>query len=197
MDRFASLEPNIKKQKIAAALMLLIGGIPSIYYGQEIGMKGKIGNWGNTDGNDIPRRAAFDWYTSGKGEGMATWYENTGGWWENNLLKPVDGISAEEQLNNDSSLFNYYKKLIQLKQSNTSLANGAYENVINDNDSVFSFYRKNNNRIVLVVVNLSGEFQTAKFKASYKNHKLLFSKSPINQNDIQLNPYDVVVIEIK
>jgi glycosidase len=197
MDRFASLEPNIKKQKLAAALMLLIGGIPSIYYGQEIGMMGKIGNWGNTDGNDIPRRAAFDWYTSGKGEGMATWYENTGGWWENNLLIPNDGISAEEQLNNDSSLFSFYKKLIQLKQSNPALANGAYENAINDNDNVFSFYRKNNNRKVLVVANLSGELQTTKFKELYKSNKFLFGNSQVNQNTILLNPYDVVVIEIK
>ena len=197
LDRFAFLEPNIKKQKLAAALLLLIGGVPSIYYGQEIGMKGTIGNWGNTDGNDIPRRAAFDWYSSGKGKGMATWYENTGGWWENNLLTPNDGISAEEQIKNDSSLFNYYKKLIRLKQSNPALANGTYENAINDNDNVFSFYRKDENRKVLVAVNLSEEHQTTKFKEANKNYTFLFGKSQVNQRTIQLNPYDVVVIEIK
>jgi glycosidase len=32
LDRFASIEPNKEKQKLAASLMLLIGGIPSIYY---------------------------------------------------------------------------------------------------------------------------------------------------------------------
>ena len=159
-------------------------------------MKGTIGNWGNTDGNDIPRRAAFDWYSSGKGKGMATWYENTGGWWENNLLTPNDGISAEEQIKNDSSLFNYYKKLIRLKQSNPALANGTYENAINDNDNVFSFYRKDENRKVLVAVNLSEEMQTTNFKDGYKNYTFLFGKSQVNQRTIQLNPYDVVVIEI-
>ena len=41
MDRFASLEKNPDKQKLAATLMLLIGGVPSIYYGQELGMTGK------------------------------------------------------------------------------------------------------------------------------------------------------------
>lgn len=71
LDRFASLEPNFKKQKVAAALMLLIGGIPSIYYGQEIGMQGKANSYSNTDGNDIGRREAFDWYQSGEGKGVA------------------------------------------------------------------------------------------------------------------------------
>jgi glycosidase len=197
LDRFASLEPNIKKQKLAAALLLLIGGVPSIYYGQEIGMKGKIGNWGNTDGNDIPRRAAFDWYSSGTGEGMATWYERTGGWWENNPLTPYDGISAEEQINNDSSLFNYYIKLIGLKQSHPALANGAFQNAINDNDHVFSFYRFNKTRKVLVVVNLSDEVQTARVKDVYRNDIILFGNSKLHHNTIQLKPYDVVVFEIK
>ena len=34
IDRFASLEKNIEKQKLAAALMMFIGGTPSIYYSQ-------------------------------------------------------------------------------------------------------------------------------------------------------------------
>jgi alpha-amylase len=93
LDRFASLEKNIEKQKLAAGLQLLIGGIPSIYYGQEIGMTGKNGNFGSNDGNDIPRREAFEWYASGEGKGMALWYKNTGTWWDKSNLKPNDGIS--------------------------------------------------------------------------------------------------------
>ena len=56
IDRIATAEQNLEKRKLAAALMMTIGGIPSIYYGQEIGMTGKGGNFGPTDGNDIPRR---------------------------------------------------------------------------------------------------------------------------------------------
>ncbi|HEX2628786.1 MAG TPA: alpha-amylase family glycosyl hydrolase, partial [Chitinophagaceae bacterium] len=56
--------------KVAASISLLIGGVPSIYYGQELGMKGKAIK-GMTDGNDIPIREAFDWYKSGDGKGMA------------------------------------------------------------------------------------------------------------------------------
>jgi glycosidase len=197
MDRFASLETNMEKQKLAAALMLLIGGVPSIYYGQEIGMQGKIGNWGNTDGNDIPRRAAFEWYKSGEGKGMATWYKNTGGWWDKTDIKSNDGISAEEQKNDSSSLFNYYKNLISLKQSNPALANGTYENAVNNNNKVFSFYRTYNYKKVLVAVNLSDEKQNTVFTDEHKSHKPLFGKNEVKKKSIVLSPYEVAVFEIK
>jgi alpha-amylase len=178
-------------------LLLLIGGVPSIYYGQEIGMQGKIGNWGNTDGNDIPRRAAFDWYKSGQGKGMATWYKNTGGWWDNTDIKSNDGISAEEQLNDTSSLLNYYKTLIQLKQSNPALANGNYANALNDNHEVFSFCRKYKNRKVLVAVNLSGAQQTAIFEEAYKRYIPMFGKSKVQNSSVHLNPYEIAVFDVK
>ena len=197
MDRFASLETNIKKQQLAAALLLLIGGVPSIYYGQEIGMQGKIGNWGNTDGNDIPRRAAFEWYKSGEDKGIATWYKNTGGWWDNRNLKANDGISVEEQINDSSSLFNYYRKIIQLKQSNLALAKGSYATAINDNNKVFSFYRTYKNTKVVVVVNLSNEIQKALFEQDYKTYVPLFGKNKVQQKTMQLSPYQVAVFEVK
>lgn len=195
MDRFASIEPNKDKQKLAASLMFLMGGIPSIYYGQEIGMQGKIGNWGNTDGNDIPRRAAFEWYRSAEGKGMATWYKNTGGWWDNRLMKSNDGISVEEQINDSSSLFNYYKKMIALKQSNSALALGKYANLPNNNNQIFSFTRTYNNHKVLVVVNLSGETQKGIFDQNFKKSNLLFGKSTFSNTSLQLAPYEVAVFE--
>ena len=97
LDRIVSLEKNSEKQHVAAALMMLIGGVPSIYYGQEIGMKGTALH-GKSDGNDIPRREAFDWYATGEGTGSATWYKNSGEWWTNSTMKANDGISVEEEM---------------------------------------------------------------------------------------------------
>ena len=128
---------------------------------------------------------------------MATWYKNTGGWWDNTDIKSNDGISAEEQLKDTSSLLNYYKKLIQLKQSNPALANGQYSNAINDNKEVFSFYRKHKNKKVLVVVNLSGTEQTAMFEEVYKKYIPMFGENKIQNSSIHLNPYEIAVFEVK
>ncbi|MBK6826878.1 MAG: alpha-amylase [Chitinophagaceae bacterium] len=197
LDRFASLEPDIRKQKSATVLMMLIGGIPSIYYGQEIGMLGKSVARGNTDGNDIPRREAFEWYKKNEGPGMAFWYKNTGEWWDKSNVKANDGISFEEQKAESSSLFIFYKQLIRLKKSNPALAGGKYANAVNDNDKVFSFYRTVGKRKVLVVVNLSGDSQKAIFQDKMKKSSPLFGKGIIQNHTIQLNPYEVIVMELK
>lgn len=191
LDRFASLETNIEKQKVAAALMLLIGGIPSIYYGQEIGMQGKMYSYNNTDGNDIGRREAFDWYQAGEGKGMSFWYKNTGEWWTKANLKPNDGISLEEQKKDLNSLFHFYKKTIQIKQSNPALANGRYENVPNNNNSVFSFYRKEGNNTILITVNLSDTIQEYTFNDFKKSTTNVLDSKQQLQHKNTLKPFQI------
>jgi glycosidase len=197
MFRVATVEENSEKQRVAAALMMLIGGIPSVYYGQEIGMKGSFGVLGNTDGNGIPCREAFEWYKAAEGKGMAIWYKNTGEWWDKTNLKANDGISLEEQMNDESSLFTYYKKLIRLKQSNAALANGKYANAWNNNSHVFSFYRTRNHCKVLVAVNLSDAKQIAVLRDAYKNYIPLLGKNNVTKKTIVLKPYEVAVFKIK
>jgi glycosidase len=177
--------------------MLLIGGVPSIYYGQEIGMMGKNGSWDNTDGNDIHRRTAFKWGKSYSEKGMATWYKNIPGAWNNSNLNVNDDISLEAQLGDSSSLFHHYKKMIQLKQSNAALAQGNYVNAINNNNKIFSFYRNYKNIKVLIVVNLSNETQTASFENQYSKFKSLYGKAVFNQNELKLSPYELAVFEVR
>ncbi|MEY4805300.1 MAG: hypothetical protein RL331_1826 [Bacteroidota bacterium] len=197
IDRFASLQTNVQRQKLAAALMLLIGGVPSIYYGQELGMQGKVYSFGNTDGNDIGRREAFEWYQTGQGEGMSYWYKNSGAWWTNANSKPNDGISLEEQIKTPNSLFNCYKQLIALKQSNPALAIGSYENVPNENQNVFSFYRQSKKQKVLVLVNLSAENQVVRLSDPIRCVKGLTEGTRPIQEEISLAPFEWMVWEVK
>jgi alpha-amylase len=168
MQRFASaVDKNLQKEKVGAALNLLIGGIPSIYYGQELGMFGRNagGKYGMTDANDIPIREAFEWYASDSGKGMALWYKNKGPWWNETNLKPNDGISLEEERRDSNSLFNFYKKLIRLRQSNAGLIHGTYQTLNNDNDKVLSFSRVERNAAI-VAVNLSDKTEKTTIKLS-------------------------------
>lgn len=197
IDRFASTETNFQRQKSAAALMLLIGGIPSIYYGQEIGMKGKVYSFGNTDGNDIGRREAFDWYQGGEGKGMSHWYKNSGAWWTNANQKANDGISLEEQQNDPNSLFQFYKKTIELKQSQSALATGTYQHAPNNNPNVLSFYRVNQDQKVLVVFNLSDEKQAVRMNNEIKKAKNLLHRKQRFEQEMMLEPYQFTVLQVK
>ncbi len=199
--RFAS-EPGMDagKLKVGAALNLLLGGIPSLYYGQELGMKGEQLKR-STDGNDIPIREAMEWYTAGEGPGMATWYKGTGPWWDNRNMKPNDGISVEEQQKDPNSLFSYYKALIKLYKADPGIAAGTYAGVTNTNDNVFSFTRTYNNLTTLVVINLSGNEETTVLNTTLKLYtaKHLFGdeiKFPRGGKATTLKPYAVQVWRI-
>ncbi len=198
IDRSASILKDLRKEKAAAALCLLIGGIPSIYYGQEIGMQGKggFGIYGMTDGNDIPRREAFEWNKSGTGKGMALWYRNSGPWWDHTYVKADDGISLEEEQNDQNSLFRFYKKIIHLRKNYPALSTGSYKTAVNDNNEVFSFLRIDGQEKVLVAVNLSDKPQKANLSLSVGNYTPLNGVN-IGQNSFELEPYGIGIWSVK
>jgi glycosidase len=157
MPRFSTgVKGDIRKLKIGAVMNLLLGGVPSIYYGQEIGMKGTNAALGATDANDIPNREAFEWYKSDKGKGMALWYKVKGPWRDQfNNDVPDDGISLEEEQNDPNSIWNFYRKIIAIRKANPVISNGAYQTLQNNSDKVFTFMRYEANRRLVVAINLS------------------------------------------
>jgi glycosidase len=198
LDRFASLEQNLAKQKLAAALQLLMGGIPSIYYGQEIGMKGVGANgaYGNGDGNDIPRREAFEWYKTVEGKGMTLWYKDSGIWWTKTNLKSGDGISVEEQSKDPQSLYNLYKKLLSLRAKHEALSAGAFAHLQNDNDQVFSFVRKSGNAVMVIAASLSASSQRVVFSKSLGKLKPIEGWVREVDGGFELAPYQFIVWEV-
>jgi len=115
--------------------------------------------WGMTDANEIPDREAFEWYKADTGKGMAIWYKNSGPWWDSTNLVPNDGISLEEQRADSASLWNFYRAMIRLRNSNKTLVSGQYQTLQNNNDSVFTFLRYEGEKTFVVATNFSGRPQ--------------------------------------
>lgn len=194
MPRFAyGVKGNLAKLKIAAALNLLLGGVPSIYYGQELGMSGTNAKLGATDANDIPNREAFEWYKSNEGKGMATWYKEKGPWKDQfNDKKPNDGISLEEERNKPNSLWNFYHEMIVLRRLNPVLINGTYKTLSNNNDVVYSFQRTQGNTKFVIAVNLSLQSQDVSIQMDAQGGTRLtqvrsYANPTIYDNTISLN----------
>jgi glycosidase len=74
---------------------------------------------------------------------------------------------------------------------------GNYEHVNNTNNKVFSFLRTYNQQKVLVVVNLSNEQQTTLIEKPITKTMSLYGKAILNKNTLSLNPYQVLVLELK
>lgn len=196
MARFASVvKSDAGKLRVGAALNLLLGGIPSIYYGQELGMTGESINLGPTDANEVPNRQAFEWYKSDEGPGMAYWYKNSEVGRKVNNDIPNDGISLEEERDNPNSLWNYYRALIRLRKTTPVLVKGVYAPAENNNRKVFTFFRKTKGTRVLVAVNLSDAEQQAKIGVA--GGEKIFGAGRLNGQSIALPAYGVGVWGLK
>ena len=99
---------------MGANLLLLTPGSPFLYYGEEIGLKGTRGS-ANTDAN---RRLAMLW---GDGD---TVQDPEGTTFD--PKKQVNGTVAD-QIKQDFSLFNHYKKVIAFRNKYPQIARGIYK----------------------------------------------------------------------
>ncbi len=144
MDRAAGFLPvSSGHAYTAASLNLLMPGSPFIYYGEEIGMKGSRGS-ANTDAN---RRLAMLWGDGDKVKDPAgTTYKDS---------MQTNGTVAD-QLPNSNSLYNHYKKLIQIRKANPEIAYGEYK-ALKMQGNIGGFVSSYNGKSVAVLHNTTTE----------------------------------------
>jgi glycosidase len=156
MNRFASeMSGDARKERVGAALNILLHGTPLIYYGQEIGMKGRQNKSWGTDANDIPVREAFEWSREANTAGSATWYRGTDAWWTDRYAKDGDGISVEEEARDPDSLLSFYRRLLTLRRMRPELVSGDQRIVATDRPDVLAVVRSTTAQASLLLVNLA------------------------------------------
>ena len=133
---------DVDKAKVAASLLLTLPGTPFLYYGEEIGMQGRKPD------EDI--RAPMQW----SGEENAGF---SGGrpWRSPEASYPQ--VNVESQRNDPNSLLSHYRVLIHLRQSHPALSGEAVQLVNSGHSGVYAALRYNENEVLLVLVNLTGE----------------------------------------
>jgi len=176
--------------RLGAVFNLTIKGTPLIYYGQELGMRGTKGNW-NSDGNDIPMRLAYRWSHVIGAKGTADFYRNTGPWTQTGASKDNDGISVEEESGAPGSLFNFYKRLIRLRETHAALETGSEEIVNTNNPSVLGFDRILRSQKVRVLLNLSKDIQTVSLPSILSVD--LWTGEPVKAGTVRLSPHSFAI----
>jgi glycosidase len=157
-DRIASVVGgSIARSKLAAAILLTQPFPPSIYSGDEIGMRGVKANYGG-DANDIPMREPFKW-NAVAGPPMSNYFHLHARAYEHRVEQDHDGRSVEEQNGVNGSLLEEYKKLIAARKNNTALRRGRYSVVPAASPHIWSFLRsdQHSSQTVLVAINLSDQ----------------------------------------
>ncbi|MER2997581.1 alpha-amylase family glycosyl hydrolase [Pontibacter populi] len=147
---------DMNKAKLAAALLLTLPGSPYIYYGEEIGMKGKK--------PDEEIREPFLWDVKANDECRTTWMTP-----KNSTEQTVAPVAVQEQ--DQASILNHYKSLIKLRNNSAALTYGTIEPVTLENKAISAFVRAHEGESVLVLHNLSGSSVTINLPAEVQNYK--------------------------
>lgn len=103
------------KLKMAAGLLLTMSGSPFVYYGEEIGMKSA----GKKDEN---KRLPMVWSATDQ-TGMTMGPKDADKGVEMNFP------AVDEQILDESSLLNYYKRALRIRNENPEIARGTIEKV--------------------------------------------------------------------
>jgi alpha-amylase len=167
---------DINKNKVAASLYLTQAGVPFIYYGEEVAMKGVKPD------EDI--RRPMQWSPAAKA-GFTT-----GTPWRN-INSNYTSFNVESLKADSNSIWNHYRKLIQLRNSDVVLQEGLLKNVLNTNASVHSYLRSFYNDDVLIIVNTSANHLSDvefSFKTSAGTNIPLVYTDVWNDSTIDLNP---------
>lgn len=159
VDRWATLvHGNDGLLRVGAVLNMLLPGIPSVYYGQELGLTGKVGDWGS-DANHIPVREAFPWTPDPDEAGTAVFYKDTGPWWDSSFYNTgaARHLALSVQRSDPGSLWNFYRELIATRKKYEALRRGDYQPVDTADARLLAFDRAVRDEALRVFVNLSGE----------------------------------------
>lgn len=148
-DRVASeVRGDAARMRLAATVVATAGGTPMLYYGEEIGLRGRKG-----DGPfyDEYRREPMPWTASGRGGGTPDWFV------DRRFDRPRDGVSVEEQEGDPGSLLAFYRRLYGVRAASPALRGGRYRLLTSEPQGVWAFWRWTEDQVVSVLLNFGAE----------------------------------------
>ena len=222
LPRIVSRWGNDKEYRVLSAKMLAtllhgMKGTPYIYQGEELGMTNvrfeDINEYNDIESLNMYKDRLSKGYTHeeimesiyAKGRDNARtpmqWDDSenagftTGTPWLA-VNKNYDKINAKQCLQDENSIFNHYKKLIDIRKNNDTIIYGDYKLLCEDDNNIFAYVRELNGDKILVVCNFYDKDVEFKFEGDFNYSKVLLS----NYNDsskmiekLKLRPYEAVM----
>jgi glycosidase len=187
------LKGDVNKAKMAASMLLTMPGTPYLYYGEEIGMVGdKIKVFEDIFGPDAYVREPFIW-DIGKNDPMQT------SWEKPQFSTDSTVVPISKQRNDPKSLYNFYRKLIDIRNNSGALTYGDIEHAEIRINEVVSFKRLHENERLLVLHNVSDVEITIPLINGNKDFtEVLYDmrgNAKLNDGEIVLPAYTTVILK--
>ena len=211
---------RIKSAKLLAMLTLTQRGTPILYQGEEIGMTNYnfseltqfddlevLGNLSKAISSGISKkeyilhlnktsrdhsRTTMQWSSGTKGgfsNGNNNWF----------LSNPNhDRINVENDLNNEDSIFHFYRKLLQIRKQSKDLIYGDYLDLDPNHQNIFMYQRVGLKTTYLMILNMSDSSINYNFD-NLMEYSLEFSnrntKPRISSKHIELLAWDALMFK--
>jgi len=148
------LEGDRRRIELMNGLLMSLPGSPILYYGDEIGMGDNV-YLGDRNGVRTPMQWSGGWNAGFSTADPERLYSPL-------ISNPVYGyqaVNVESQRRNDSSLFNWMRRIIRVRKSTRVFSRGGIEFLKPANHRVLAYVRALGSEKVLVVNNLAGTSQ--------------------------------------
>lgn len=110
-------------------------------------------------------------------------------------------INAAAQVDDEASVFNYYKKLIQLRKDHEIIVYGHYELLIPEDDKVFMFTRELGKEKLLTICNYSADEPEVEIPELFRDCDTLLIGNYVKEGApgavLKLKPYEARVYLVK
>lgn len=214
-------EYRVESAKMLATLLHGMKGTPYIYQGEEIGMT----NVRFEDINEYNDIESLNMYKDRLSKGyshdeiMTSIYAKgrdnarTPMQWDNSenagfttgkpwlaVNKNYEYINVKQCVEDEDSIFNHYRKLIDIRKHNDTIVYGDYTLLSPNDKNIFAYSRALNGDKILVVCNFYGNEVNFKFQQDFNYAEILLS----NYNDsstlienLNLRPYEAIMFRVK
>ncbi len=178
LDRFySSVGEDIDKFKMGIGILLTMRGIPMMYYGDEILMKGLEHTGHGNIRKDFP------------------------GGWEGDER---NAFTEEGRTDKENEGFNFVRKIAQWRKNSDAIASGELTHFVPENNT-YVYFRHTNQEAVMVILNNHPEesrtIDGARFKEildQYGNGKNVVTGETVsNKSSFNLEPKSVKIIEFE
>ena len=171
---YSSIGENTDKLKMAMVILLTTRGIPSIYYGTEIGMTGFEHNGHGHIREDMP-----------------------GGWKDDKTnIFTQNNLDSKQQ-----EIFRFTKKILNWRKTSDAIANGKLIHFVPQNN-VYVYFRVSSNQKLMIIINAANTKQTIDCsRFSEIIDKQTKGKDVLNETILELNKIEIdkqnsLIIEI-
>lgn len=206
-----------KSAKMLGTVIHMLRGTPYIYQGEEIGMTNSYftnisqyrdvesinyhkilmdGGLSDEEAMKIVMERSRD-----NGRTPMQWSSDVNGgfskgtpWIES--IKNYEKINVENQINDENSILNYYRKLIALRKEYKVIALGKTIPLLEDNKNIYMFKRESEDEELLVITNFYGTKCELELDFEVEGYECILSNGDNNiklEKKLELQPYDALV----